>query len=314
MNWHDVLLWAVLPYVMVVVLVGGTIWRYRYDKFGWTTRSSELHESRLLRIGSPLFHFGLLVVIIGHVIGLIIPKSWTDAAGLSQQAYHVQALLLGGIAGVCTLAGVAILIYRRRTTGPVFMATTRNDKLMYVVLVAAIVAGLATTLLGAAGGEEHNYRLTVAPWFRSLFVLQPDIASDGRGRAGVPAAHPDRHAAVHDLAVHPAGPRVHRAAGLPVPALHRLPIATGRTGRAPDAPRLGTDLMILPWKRTNPCRRPLERWPVSSWRRPGQRPAGAPPAPAAVRSRRGPANLRRRGSTSTRRRCKAGPGPTRSTR
>jgi nitrate reductase gamma subunit len=177
MNWQDVLLWAALPYVVVVVLVGGTIWRYRYDKFGWTTRSSELHESRLLRVGSPLFHFGLLVVIIGHVIGLIIPKSWTDAAGLSQQAYHVQALLLGGIAGVCTLAGVAILIYRRRTTGPVFMATTRNDKLMYVVLVAAIVAGLATTLLGAAGGEEHNYRLTVAPWFRSLFVLQPDIAS-----------------------------------------------------------------------------------------------------------------------------------------
>ncbi|MCU1615182.1 MAG: respiratory nitrate reductase, gamma subunit [Frankiales bacterium] len=177
MNWQDVLLWAVLPYVMVVVLVGGTIWRYRYDKFGWTTRSSELHESRLLRVGSPLFHFGLLVVIIGHVIGLIIPKSLTDAAGLSQQAYHVQALLLGGIAGFCTLAGVAILIYRRRTTGPVFMATTRNDKLMYVVLVAAIVAGLATTLLGAAGGEEHNYRLTVAPWFRSLFVLQPDIAS-----------------------------------------------------------------------------------------------------------------------------------------
>ncbi|HVE97166.1 MAG TPA: respiratory nitrate reductase subunit gamma, partial [Pseudonocardiaceae bacterium] len=81
------------------------------------------------------------------------------------------------IAGFCTLAGVAILIYRRRTTGPVFMATTKNDKLMYVVLVAAIVAGLATTLLSAAGGEEHNYRLTVSPWFRSLFLLQPDVAA-----------------------------------------------------------------------------------------------------------------------------------------
>lgn len=171
----DILLWGVLPYVMVVILVAGTIWRYRYDKFGWTTRSSELYESRLLRIGSPLFHFGILVVVIGHVIGLLVPKSLTDASGISQAAYHVQALLLGGIAGFCTLVGVGILIYRRRTTGPVFMATTRNDKLMYVVLVAAIVVGLATTLLGAAGGEEHNYRLSVAPWFRSLFVLQPDI-------------------------------------------------------------------------------------------------------------------------------------------
>ena len=173
----DELLFVVFPYVCLTVFVVGHWWRYRYDKFGWTTRSSELHESRLLRIGSPLFHFGLLVVIVGHVIGLIIPKSWTDAVGLSQEAYHVQALLLGAIAGFATLVGVGILVYRRRTTGPVFMATTRNDKLMYVVLVAAIVVGLATTVLGAAGGEEHNYRLTVAPWFRSLFVLQPDIAA-----------------------------------------------------------------------------------------------------------------------------------------
>ncbi|GAA0919046.1 respiratory nitrate reductase subunit gamma [Pseudonocardia zijingensis] len=175
MTTLDIVLWGVLPYVMIAILVAGTVWRYRYDKFGWTTRSSELYESRLLRIGSPLFHFGILVVVIGHFIGLVIPQSWTDAVGLSETAYHVQALLLGGIAGFCTLVGVAILIYRRRTTGPVFMATTRNDKLMYVVLVAAIVVGLTTTLLGAAGGEEHNYRLSVAPWFRSLFVLQPDI-------------------------------------------------------------------------------------------------------------------------------------------
>jgi nitrate reductase gamma subunit len=179
MSMHEILLWGVAPYVMAVVLVGGTIWRYRYDKFGWTTRSSELYESRLLRIGSPLFHFGLLVVIVGHVIGLIIPKSLTDAVGLSQEAYHLQALALGTIAGLSTLIGIGILIYRRRATGPVFRATTGNDKLMYVVLVAAIVAGLATTLLGAAGGDAHNYRLTVAPWFRSLFILQPDIAAMG---------------------------------------------------------------------------------------------------------------------------------------
>jgi nitrate reductase gamma subunit len=58
------------------------------------------------------------------------------------------------------------------------MATTRNDKAMYVVLVAAIVVGLATTLLGAGiVGEEHEYRESVSPWFRSIFVLQPDIES-----------------------------------------------------------------------------------------------------------------------------------------
>ena len=157
MNALDVLLWGVLPYMMVIVLVGGTIWRYRYDKFGWTTRSSELHESRLLRIGSPLFHFGMLVVVFGHVIGLVIPQSWTDAVGLSHHAYHVQAVILGSIAGLSTLAGISLLIYRRRTTGPVFMATTANDKMMYVVPVMAIVAGLCATALGSGVvGEAYN--------------------------------------------------------------------------------------------------------------------------------------------------------------
>lgn len=164
--------WDVIPYVVLAIVIVGTWWRYRYDKFGWTTRSSQLYESRLLRIGSPLFHFGILVVIVGHVIGLVIPESWTDALGLSETAYHVQAVALGAIAGLATLSGVLILIYRRRTRGPVYSATTWNDKLMYLVLVLAIVAGLATTVLGAFG-DEGNYRETVSPWFRSIWILQP---------------------------------------------------------------------------------------------------------------------------------------------
>jgi respiratory nitrate reductase gamma subunit len=166
--------WDVAPYVTLAIAVVGTWWRYRYDKFGWTTRSSQLYESRLLRIASPMFHFGILVVVVGHVIGLLIPESWTDKAGLSHEAYHVQAVVLGSIAGITTLAGIALLIYRRRTRGPVFMATTTNDKVMYVVLVAALVAGLYATALGSGVvGEPYNYRESVSLWFRSIWVLQP---------------------------------------------------------------------------------------------------------------------------------------------
>ncbi|WP_197478770.1 respiratory nitrate reductase subunit gamma, partial [Rhodococcus sp. EPR-279] len=87
----NTVLWGVLPYLVLVLLIGGTIWRYRYDKFGWTTRSSELYESRLLRIGSPLFHFGILVVIIGHAIGLLVPESWTEFFGISETVYHLNS-------------------------------------------------------------------------------------------------------------------------------------------------------------------------------------------------------------------------------
>ncbi len=169
-----ILLWVVLPYISLAVFVLGHIWRYRYDKFGWTTRSSQLYERRLLRIGSPLFHFGILLVLIGHIGGLVIPESWTEAAGISEHTYHVLAVALGTAAGICTLGGLAILIYRRRTVGPVFSATTVNDKAMYLSLTVTIVLGLAATVAANLVGGGYNYRETISPWFRSIFYLQPD--------------------------------------------------------------------------------------------------------------------------------------------
>ena len=90
-------LFVVVPYLCLTTFVVGHLWRYRYDKFGWTTRSSQLYENRLLRIGSPLFHFGMLGVVGGHVIGLLVPQSWTDALGISEHTYHVVAVA-GGLA------------------------------------------------------------------------------------------------------------------------------------------------------------------------------------------------------------------------
>ncbi len=168
------LLWVAVPYAAIAVFVVGHYWRYHYDKFGWTTRSSQLYERRLLRLGSPLFHFGILLVALGHVGGILVPESATEAIGVSETVYHALAITLGAVSGFMTLTGAAILVYRRRTVGPVFSATTRNDKVMYVLLVGTIVLGLGTTVLGNAVGDPHNYRETVAPWFRSIFYFQPD--------------------------------------------------------------------------------------------------------------------------------------------
>jgi len=171
----DIMLWLVLPYIAIGSFVFGLVWRYRYDKFNWTTRSSQIYEGRLLRIAGPLFHLGLFAVIGGHIVGLLIPKSWTDAVGVSQEMYHVGAITIGGFAGIATLLGIALLIYRRRTTATVFAATTKNDKTMYIFLVATLLAGGSATLSSAGIiGTEHNYRETVSPWFRSILLLQPD--------------------------------------------------------------------------------------------------------------------------------------------
>jgi nitrate reductase gamma subunit len=176
MSTADILLWAVLPYVTIATFVVGLVWRYRYDRFGWTTRSSQLYEKPLIRIASPVFHFGILAVLMGHVVGLLIPKNWTDSLGVSQSLYHFFAVTLGAIAGAATLFGIVMLIYRRRTVGPVFAATTKNDKVMYVFLTAAIMLGLLATMSGAGLlGEEHNYREDVSVWFRSIFYFDPQV-------------------------------------------------------------------------------------------------------------------------------------------
>ncbi len=179
-------LFVIVPYLCLATFVVGHLWRYRYDKFGWTTRSSQLYENRLLRIGSPLFHFGMLGVVGGHVIGLLLPQSWTDAVGISERAYHVVAIGGGLPAGLMTVVGMAILIYRRRTTGPVFSATTRMDKVMYAFLAVVIVLGLWNTIAGSIMtiGGEYDYRRGVSVWFRSFLALHPDADLMARAPLG----------------------------------------------------------------------------------------------------------------------------------
>ena len=169
-------LWVIFPYVCLTIFVVGHYWRYRYDKFGWTTRSSQLYEDRLLRWGSPLFHFGILAVFLGHVMGLGVPKSWTEAVGISEGLYHFMAVSIGALAGFGTVVGMTILIYRRRTVGPVFSATTVMDKVMYLFLATVILLGLWNTVASNILGH-YDYRESVSVWFRGIFRLdlQPEL-------------------------------------------------------------------------------------------------------------------------------------------
>jgi nitrate reductase gamma subunit len=178
----DTFLWVIFPYICLTIFVVGHFWRYRYDKFGWTTRSSQLYEDRLLRWGSPLFHFGILAVFLGHVMGLGVPKSWTEAVGISEGMYHFMAVSVGAVAGFGTLVGMAILIYRRRTVGPVFSATTPMDKVMYFFLALVILLGLWNTVASNILGH-YDYRESVSVWFRGIFRfdLAPELM------AGAPA-------------------------------------------------------------------------------------------------------------------------------
>lgn len=170
----NMLLWIALPYVTITTLIVGLVWRYRYDKFGWTTRSSQSYEDKIMHVASPLFHYGIIAVFFGHVLGLMIPEAWTEAIGLNESTYHMLTLPLSLIAGAATLIGLVLLVVRRRKTRQVFQRTTNNDKVMYIFLAGAILLGVFTSW--AASGifdDGHNYREDVSVWFRSVLIFQP---------------------------------------------------------------------------------------------------------------------------------------------
>jgi nitrate reductase gamma subunit len=174
MNTWDILLWVAFPYAAIAVFVVGHILRYRYDQFGWTSRSSQTYENRLLRWGSPMFHYGILLVFGGHVVGLLVPKEWLEFFGVTEHWYHLGATWLGSVAALLTIAGIVLLLVRRRLTPRVMLATTVMDKTMYALLAAVIGFGTVATVMYQVLGAGYEYRGTISPWIRGLLIAQPD--------------------------------------------------------------------------------------------------------------------------------------------
>lgn len=169
-------LWVVLPYAAVAVFVLGHLWRWRFDRLGWTSRSSELLEKRWLSIGSPLFHFGLLGVAGGHVVGLLVPARTTRAVGVSDHLYHLGALILGGAFGAAATAGIVILTLRRVLVPAVRRNGAAVDLVVDVALLVLVCFGMGETLGWNLGVGEYAYRDTISVWLRDLVTLQPHAA------------------------------------------------------------------------------------------------------------------------------------------
>jgi nitrate reductase gamma subunit len=168
----SVLLYAVIPYLAIAVFVVGHIWRYRTDQYGWGARSTQLLESRVLKYASISFHLGVLAAIGGHVLGILIPESWTAAVGISAEAYHVIAVIGGMAAGVAVTVGFVALVYRRIRFPRVRVTTQWRDVAVMALLALGIVTGLLATITNF--GDAVQYRETVAPYFRQLFIGDPE--------------------------------------------------------------------------------------------------------------------------------------------
>jgi respiratory nitrate reductase gamma subunit len=173
-----ILLWITIPYVAITVFVVGHWWRYRTDQFAWTSRSTQLLDRRILGWASPMFHYGAVAAVGGHIIGLCIPPSVTSAIGISEGTYRWFAGIAGGVAGAVTLIGFFGLVYRRASSDRVRRGTTRMDIATYFLLTVLIVMGCWMTFAhNLATGHPYNYRDSVGAWWRSIFYLHPNVAA-----------------------------------------------------------------------------------------------------------------------------------------
>lgn len=176
MSRLDTLLYLVLPYAAIVSFVLGHIWRYRKDQYTVTARSTQLLERKWLRPGIILFHVGLLMVLAGHFLGILIPSSVTESIGISEHAYHVMAVAAGMTSGTILVVGFVILLVRRLAIAEVRRTTTRWDWVAEGTLAVVIGLGMWATIAENVIAGGYDYRSSIAPWFRSIFTLDPQVA------------------------------------------------------------------------------------------------------------------------------------------
>ncbi len=169
----DIFWWIIFPYITGLIMIVGLLYRFAYGQLSWVAPSTEFFEKKWLRIGSPLFHWGILLAFVGHVMGMVIPMGFYQWLGISDDMYHFGAIAGGGIAGLMVVAGLIILLIRKMTIDPVRIRASFAD--YFSVIALLIVAGTGTymSIVYNLTVVSYEYRATIGPWFRSLFIFQP---------------------------------------------------------------------------------------------------------------------------------------------
>jgi nitrate reductase gamma subunit len=165
--------WVIFPYIMLTIMILGMLYRFAFRQLTWAAPSTEIFEKKWLKIGSPLFHWGIIFAFIGHVMGMVIPHGFYTSLGISDHLYHFGAIWGGGLAGLMVVAGLIILLIRKSTIDPVRIKATFADFASVLMLLFVAGTGTYMTLIFNTTVVEYEYRETIGPWFRSLFILQP---------------------------------------------------------------------------------------------------------------------------------------------
>ncbi len=167
----DLALFVIFPYVALVLEIAVSFYRYFSGSYKFSSLSSEFLEGRELFWGSQPWHYGILFVLVGHVVGFLFPKEVLlfNEVPVRRLILEVTALTFGLMA----LVGLLVLIRRRFTNDRVWAVTAKMDLFVLFLLLIQTFSGIYIAVQYRWGSSW--YASALVPYLRSLFVLKPNL-------------------------------------------------------------------------------------------------------------------------------------------
>lgn len=164
------------PYLCAIVFLVGSLLRFDTTQYSWRSGSSQLLRRRQLRLGSNLFHVGILVLFGGHFFGLLTPVALLQTLGVPYESKQILAMSVGGLAGLSCFAGLLILAHRRLADPRIRANSSFADTAILLLLLAQVTLGLATIPLSAADTTARDM-VNFMNWAQGIVFLNPHAAA-----------------------------------------------------------------------------------------------------------------------------------------
>jgi nitrate reductase gamma subunit len=173
-DYLNTFFFGIYPYIAILTMIVGSILRYDQDPYSWKADSSQLLHRKGLRIGSNLFHVGILLLFAGHFVGLLTPH-WVYEPFISAGHKQILAMTAGGIFGSMAFVGMSILIWRRTTQDRVRATTKFMDMAILLILFVQLVLGLLT-IPQSAKHLDGSSMIALAEWAQHIVTFRGGAA------------------------------------------------------------------------------------------------------------------------------------------
>jgi len=179
LDYINLLLFGIYPYVCLVVLLIGSLIRFDREPYTWKSDSSQMLRAGQLRLGSNLFHYGVIIVILGHFAGFLAPH-WAIDWALSPVGHQLLAMVVGGIAGCIAIIGLTILLARRLGDPRIRLNSRKWDIAVAFMLWLQLALGLLTVPLSAFHMDGVLFEV-LTTYVKDIVTLNGDAAALMRG-------------------------------------------------------------------------------------------------------------------------------------